>query len=259
MSDIDTAEEQQLEFEAMESIFVGEFELIHEDPLCYEIIINADREDDDNNFVVIQIKIEYPADYPKVVPKCQFKNLSPKHLTLSEFNHWHTIFRKTAEELVGEQMMFEIVEKIREYLIEKNDVFIQQKIKDEEEEKIREENAGKKYIAETRLDYTPVNKDTFSDWLKKFQKARDLKKVEELSKRTKVQVERDNRITGKYYFLEKQGIEGSGINFEEDEVDALIDDDDDETEEVKDEGEDQAKYFDEAVFYDEGLDDVDFD
>jgi hypothetical protein len=102
-------------------------------------------------------------------------------------------------------MVFEIIEKIREFLIEKNDVFVQLKLKEEEEEKIREENVGKKYISEIRLDFIPVNKETFSEWLAKFTAEREKIKEEEKASRTKQMIERDVRNTGKAYFLEKQG------------------------------------------------------
>jgi hypothetical protein len=87
MDDIDPQEEQQLEVEALESICVGEFELITEDPVTYEVVINANRDDDEENFVVVKIMVEYPAEYPKVIPKFQFRNLSPKNLTMTEFNN----------------------------------------------------------------------------------------------------------------------------------------------------------------------------
>ena len=153
-------------------------------------------------------------------------------------------------------MVFEIIEKIREYLIEKNDVFVQQKEKDEEEEKVREENVGKKYISETRLDYTPVNKDTFSQWLKKYTDEREKKRAEEMAKRSKVEVERDNRTTGKAYFQDKQGMDGSNILLGEDDIDTLVED---EKEMEEEEDNDQAKYFDEDVFDDEDIDDIDLD
>lgn len=256
MEDIDCKEEQELEIEALESICVNEFELITEDPVTYEIIINADREDEANNFVVVKMKIEYPEDYPKVLPKFQFKNLSPKNLTISDFNNCHAIFKETAEELLGEQMIYECMENVRNFLQEKNDVFVNKRMADLEEAKKTEENLGKKYIAETRLDYTPVNKDTFSEWLATYMKKRALQKEEEMKNRTKEQVERDSRKTGKNYFLEKAGLGGSNIAFEEDEIDQLIDDGEEVIEEEK-----QDEYFDEDLFDDddEDLDDLDLE
>lgn len=254
MSDIDCSEEQRLEVEALESIWVGEFELITEEPFTYEVEIKADREDEASNYVVIKMKVEYPLDYPKVIPKVQFKNLSPKNLTISDFNNCSKIFRDTAEELIGEQMIFECIENIRNFLQSINDVFVQKRVQELEEEKIREENLGKKFIAEQRLDYTPVNAVTFGSWLEKFMAERAAQKEEEMKNRTKDELERDSRKTGKAYFKDKQGLVGSNIAFEEDEIDKLIEEGDDE--EFKEE---EKVYYDEDLFDEEDLDDVDLD
>ena len=68
-------------------------------------------------------------------------------------------------------MIYEITEKIKEYLLEKNDVFIEQKA--EEEEKAAEaakqlEQSMRGVKAEDRLNYTPVNPDSFIEWETKF-------------------------------------------------------------------------------------------
>lgn len=255
MDDVNWQEEQQLELESLESIFVDEFELITEDPITYEVTIKAEREDEANNYIVVKLKVEYPTDYPKVAPKFQFKNLSPVNLSITDFNQCHEIFKRTAEEMLGEQMIFAIIENVREYLQEKNDVFVEQKQKEEEEERIREANIGKKFIAETRLDYTPVNETTFSAWLKKYMGERAQQREEEYKNRTKEEVERDSRKTGKNIFLEKHGLAGSNIAFEEDEIDKLIEEE--EATGVEAPIEEEKAYYDEDLFDDEDVDDLD--
>ena len=142
-------------------------------------------------------------------------------------------------------------------------MFVKKKLKELEEKKIREDNMGKKFIAEQTLDYEPVNKKSFSMWLAKFTAERELIKAEEYKKRSKQQIERDTRISGKAYFLDKQGLAGSNINFEEDEIDKIIEEQGDDDEEIKDEnvgeGEEMGKYFDQELFDDEDLDDIDLD
>lgn len=167
------------------------------------------------------------------------------------------MFKEIAEEMVGEQMVYEIIENVRQYLIEKNDVFVQKRYESLEEKKIKDENMGKKFIADTNLDYIPVNKDTFSTWLAKFSKEIALQKEEEKKKRTKEQIERDNRISGKSYFRDKQIIIGSNIAFEEDDVELLGDQIDDE-EEVKEDDE-NINYYNEELFADEDVDDIELD
>ena len=112
-------EEQNLEVESLQSICVGEFELITDSPITYEIEIKADRDDDEYNFISVKLKVEYPDLYPKVMPKSQFKNLTPKFLNPNDFLNCDRIFKKTADKLLGEQMMYEIIENVRDFLIEK--------------------------------------------------------------------------------------------------------------------------------------------
>ena len=61
-------EEQENEVEALECIFVDEFELLFNDPFKYEITLHTDRDDEDLDFIKVKLVIEYPLDYPLVVP-----------------------------------------------------------------------------------------------------------------------------------------------------------------------------------------------
>lgn len=155
-------------------------------------------------------------------PKIQFKNTSPKLLGVSDFNACEKIFKDTAESLIGEQMMFAIIENIREFLIEKNDVFVEQKIKEDEERRLKEENKSTMYTTEKKIEF---NRETFTKWLKDFGEERKKLKLEALKNRTKEEIERDERMTGKAYFQQKQHISGSGIVFDDDEIDKILEDD----------------------------------
>ena len=57
-------EEQQDEIEALESIFVEEFTLEEEKPYKFEVLINANSEDTDKNFLKLRLIFELPQDYP---------------------------------------------------------------------------------------------------------------------------------------------------------------------------------------------------
>jgi hypothetical protein len=225
--------------------------LINEEPVTYEIMINADRLEDQDNFVVVKLKVEYPPLYPTVMPKFQFRNMSPVNLRLSDFNKCHVMFKDIAEEMLGEQMVFEVIENVRQYLIEINDVFVQKRYEVIEEMKVIDENKNKKFIADIKLDYVPVNKETFTVWLEKYSKEVAAVKAEELKRRTKAQIDRDARESGKAYFHDKQGMIGSNIAFEEDDVELLNDQDQDDEEVLEEEKDD--KYYDEDLFDDDDV------
>ena len=124
-------EEQKDEIEALECIFVDEYELLSENPIKFEIHLKADWDEEESNFVELKLIIEFQEEYPEVVPKFQIKNMSEDRISNNELYECENLFRHSAEEMLGEPMIYEITEKLKEYLIEKNDVFIEQK---EEEE-----------------------------------------------------------------------------------------------------------------------------
>mmetsp|Transcript_37185 Transcript_37185/g.42703 ORF Transcript_37185/g.42703 Transcript_37185/m.42703 type:complete len:161 (-) Transcript_37185:52-534(-) len=146
-------------------------------------------------------------------------------------------------------MMFAIIENIREFLIEKNDVFVEQKIKEDEERRLKEENKSTMYTTEKKIEF---NRETFTKWLKDFGEERKKLKLEALKNRTKEEIERDERMTGKAYFQQKQHISGSGIVFDDDEIDKILEDDPSAADEPPEEDEERKDYFDEDLFDDEG-------
>lgn len=115
--------------------------------------------------------------------------------------------------------MYEIIENVREFLREKNEVFVKEKLREEEERRLKEENKGIVYVAEKKIEF---NKDTFKEWLKKFAEERERNRIEALKNRTREQIERDDRLTGKAYFQQKEHIAGSGIVFDDDDIDKII-------------------------------------
>ena len=153
------------------------------------------------------------------MPKSQFKNLTPKFLNPNDFLNCDRIFKKTADKLLGEQMMYEIIENVRDFLIEKNEKFVQEKLKEEEEKRLKEENKGIVYVAEKKIEF---NRESFKTWLKSFAEERERNRIDALKNRTKEQIERDDRPTGKDYFLQKEHITGSGIVFDDDDIEKII-------------------------------------
>lgn len=70
-------EEQQEEIEALQSIFMEEFELTEEKPYKFEITINSNGESQEKNFLKLKAIFDLPDSYPHIVPLVRIKNLSP--------------------------------------------------------------------------------------------------------------------------------------------------------------------------------------
>ena len=256
---MDNREEQENEVEALECIFVDEFELLFNDPFKYEITLHTDRDDEDLDFIKVKLVIEYPLDYPLVVPKFQIKNLSLGKLTPNQMYDCENLFRDTAEEMKGEPMMFDITERIKEYLQGVNDTFVEIKEQEDEEARKREEEVKETFkgmIADTKINYKPVTAVSFVEWDEKFQAEMLEKKMAEQQKETapekKKRLEMDARLTGKQFFVQKNMVTDDHETFDEDEFDINA------LREQKREEEEKMCY-DEELFDDEDVDDIDFD
>ena len=105
------------------------------------------------------------------------------------------------------------------FLLRNNEIYVQEKLREEEERRLKEENKGIVYVAEKKIEF---NRESFKTWLKSFAEERERNRIEALKNRTKEQIERDERLTGKDYFLQREHIAGSGIVFDEDDIDKII-------------------------------------
>ena len=172
--------------------------------------------------------------------------------------------RAANHENLGNPMVFETCEFIREELANINDAVVDKfnGIMKAEEQKRIEEATPK--ISDTNfLDYTPVNKETFGAWCKNF--LEEMKQLEDAEK-----TEQDLRKTGREIFMEKAGgIEDLVIDDDllegEDDQEEVVEDITNLEEQKVDEGADNEN---EGALYDknlfaaelgEDLDDIDFD
>lgn len=117
----------------------------------------------------------------------QVKNQSDDRLSPDEIDHCETLFRAIAEEMMGEAMIFETTERIKEYLQEINEKFVDLKHLEDEEQEKREAEVKESFqgmIAATKLDYVPVNHETFIEWETAFREEMRTKKQEELDAQT---------------------------------------------------------------------------
>lgn len=70
-------DEQQEEIEALQSIFMDDFELVEERPYKFEITINSNMEGAEKNHLKLKVIFDLPDNYPSTGPVFRIKNLSP--------------------------------------------------------------------------------------------------------------------------------------------------------------------------------------
>lgn len=179
-------EQQQMEIEALESIYPDELKILREKPLNFQIQINSNQEEEDNHLKALLI-FDMPEDYPLQVPYFRIKNLCPDYIDNTRLDQIEQEMRDQAEDMVGDIMAFQLCDYLREQLGEINDKVLDKlnEIKQKEEEE--KANVAVK-IEVKHLTYTPVNKETFAIWcsgfLAKMKAEKELNKSEKELKPT---------------------------------------------------------------------------
>lgn len=216
----DYMEEQLGEFEALESIFVNELEVISTHPYIYTILIPCQIDDVDAALPPkefnVGLKFRIPDEYPDIPPDMEFTECGEldEDLQKSILIDLHRV----AEEEMGCIMVFTLVSELQERVHAYSDSIYNKKLKEKEAKDAIPVFHG-----------TMVTAETFNEWNQKYLAEKSIGKVKILSE----------KLTGRAIFLAKEG------NIEL--ADNLIGDEDDEDVEV-----------DEALFEDD-LGDMDDD
>ncbi|CAH0483089.1 unnamed protein product [Peronospora belbahrii] len=174
----DYKEEQAMEAEALEAIYMDDFIKLSDDPLSYQVHV-VPNQDGEDNFVELLLKAEIPETYPDVEPNLEVvvkKGLADRHV-----KEIKQILDKQIEENMGMAMMYTLSETVRDYLVENNREgndgsehqemlrrMEQKKKKDDkvEADKQDQEHANKEEKREVHG--TPVTVETFAAWKAKF-------------------------------------------------------------------------------------------
>jgi len=185
---MDHAEEQQMEVEALEAIYMDDFNKISESPLEYKVYLEPEQgAGEEENHVSLYLTIKVPATYPEVVPEMSIevkKGLGEHHI-----QEIRQIIDTEAQENIGMAMVFTIAEKIKEWLVENNvkgsdgsmhaAMLQRMEQKKKEAEAAKEAEEASKAVLSTeeaeeerrkqRLrDGTPVTPDSFAEWHHRF-------------------------------------------------------------------------------------------
>jgi hypothetical protein len=234
------------EVELLKNILFEKLNILEESPnFCLEIKIDPDViEEPKLNF---NIKFTLPDDYPNCGPNYEISDLSnylasSKIKTFSENN-----IKTLIEENLGMPMMYQIYEMVKDFANEQEE----QLVKESENERIMEEERKRKYdekinlinkdLVETKT-YTPVTKEAFEIWFKKY--------YAEVNKGKEKKLEQEARQSGREYFMNMKNLKDGTEDEEGEDVDYKLPVD----EEQKD---GTTVYFD-ADAFEENIDDIDF-
>jgi len=205
-------EDQAMEAEALDSIFMDDFEQISSSPFHYRIKLAPYAPGDgEENHVAIIFQCEIPATYPDIAPAMEV--IVEKGLSDEQRQELLTFSAEKAEENLGMAMVYTLCEEIQEWLRNNNepglDNSMYASMMRREQDKKKEEIASAEAVEAARpveeleeeerhrqkiLEGTPVSPETFSAWNKTF--------LEEMEGRNKVSSDEKVKMTGREYFAE---------------------------------------------------------
>ncbi|TMW57332.1 hypothetical protein Poli38472_003257 [Pythium oligandrum] len=238
----DYKEEQAMEVEALESIYMDEFVKLTDDPLSYQIHI-VPNQDGQNNHVALTLKCKIPETYPDVEP--QLEIVLDKGLSDTQHKEIKALVMAQVAENLGMAMMFTISEAVREYLVENNRqgndgseyqemmrrLEIRKKQDDTSAAAAAEENAQATAAVKRNDHGTPVTVESFLAWRAKFEAETQVKKKETTKD------EATAKLTGKQ--LWSSGLVDEGTEFDDEDDEDYVEGEDDEEED--DEEDDEEK------------------
>jgi len=221
-------EEQENEIEALESIYVEDFNLIEENKK-YEINLKNENFEEEEKKVEIKLTVEYTDKYPE--EKC-FISIFSSDITRTETENLMFSLEKEVEENIGNVIIFNLTSLIQEYLNEYNSLKEEenelrkiQKEKEEEKERLLKLN---RYIKDSEFENieegNPVTLENFAQWKLNFDKENE-KNKKKLIEST------GNKLTGRQIFEKKLSFIDSELNELKKEKNSqllMLDDDDDE-------------------------------
>ena len=153
---------QEEEIESLKYIYPEELTVLREKPYSLEIVINSNTEDEERNFLKMKVLFDLQNSYPDCAPYYRLKNLSPDYMDNKFLDHCETLLRQKGEEILGQMMIFEMCDLIKEKITQINDEVLGKIDQLNEENTV--ENALKTTETSKHLTYTPVTKETFEKW-----------------------------------------------------------------------------------------------
>jgi hypothetical protein len=183
------SEEQEEEFEALESIY-PEIERHEGELMSFTIMLESET---DENQLQVELRLQLPEEYPNAVLECDvldFENLDPEDCVGIE-----KFIRETCQDELGEQICFTVISGVQDYLNDLVDTMEKRKIEEAQRKKAEEEAAARKKFEGTR-----VTVESFLVWKENFDAELESLKT---AAQKKAEAEMKGRMTGKQLFLTK--------------------------------------------------------
>jgi len=189
-------EDQEAEIETLKCIYVEEeFELRREKPYNFEILVNSNTESEDRNYLKLKLIFDLPEGYPNEIPFFRIKNLSPDYIDNNALEIFENEMRERATESIGQMMIFEIVDLLKERITEINEAVLGKFDDIENAASIANANTEVLRTDATKLSYTPVNEETFAIWCEQYKEK--LRLEQQMNLRGN-----EDKPTGKELFLD---------------------------------------------------------
>lgn len=252
----DIWEEQEMEMETLKCIFSEEeLTIKKEKPYQLEVLLNSNTESEERNYLKLRVIYDLPQGYPNEVPFFRIKNLSPDYIDNNALESFESDMRAQAEESIGQMMLFELTDLLKDKITEINEKVLNKLDEIEEASSIANLNKETMKSDMTQLSYTPVNAETFAVWCAQYKEKIRIQKMANKN-------ENDDKPTGKQLFLMNRST-FDDITLEADEEEELVEDTaaaaGDEEAKAEESGEDQEFVYDAALYDADGLDDEDVD
>mmetsp|Transcript_8091 Transcript_8091/g.23206 ORF Transcript_8091/g.23206 Transcript_8091/m.23206 type:complete len:245 (-) Transcript_8091:178-912(-) len=234
---MDHSEEQSMELEALEAIWPTEFKPLAPDdpspagwpmePTVYTVDITAaaEGEDPEEYGERMELVFQHTPTYPEEPPRLKLRSV--KGLSAADLADIQSKVEAQVEENMGMAMIYTLAEYAKEWLRDRSNIEVVEEI-DPEEAKARALEEEQKRIAEQRALGTPVTPENFKVWREKFDAERALARA--MDPNLISAKEKENRLTGKQYFVQTDAskISKDQEELQLDDEDFDFDDDDDE-------------------------------
>eukprot|EP00474_Spongospora_subterranea_P002901 CRZ03359.1 hypothetical protein [Spongospora subterranea] len=207
--EMDFVEEQNMEMEALESIYMADF--VQTSSTSCEIYLQPFTDDDSN--VAVTLIAEFPSKYPSVIPSISIEI----NRGLNEYQRQQLVClaHETAQNNVGSAMLFSVAEELKSWMMDNNvklmtehEQILERKMRREDQKHSR--NVVQSDGGASDDDYCNVSEsqavqngtmltvENFNLWKEKFE--REIKVVWEEEDKLNMDPEASKRMTGKKYF-----------------------------------------------------------